>query len=228
MPPSYPESEVDQMQALYEEGLTVTEIAATLGRGRNTVAKRLKERGIEFRGGEGWRSRKLDPELEIELVRLYEDGVPVAELQERYDCGKTYVYALLDKYEVVRRRAKHMQEEAERASRIRGFEGRVRHPPSNSMVARTYRIRDRNRQYLWDYYSTHPCVDCGETDPVVLEADHVRGVKKYNVGAMAHSTRSLRAIDEELAKCDVVCANCHRRRTAVQQGWYDGVTREAA
>lgn len=88
----------------------------------------------------------------------------------------------------------------------------------------TYAIRDRNRQFIWDFYSTHPCMDCGESDPIVLDLDHVRGQKVANVSQLVHNTRSLNAIKEEIAKCEVVCANCHRRRTAKQQDWFMGIT----
>jgi hypothetical protein len=73
--------------------------------------------------------------------------------------------------------------------------------------------RVETQAYIWEYLSTHPCVDCGETDPVVLEFDHVRGVKKASVTMMAHHGYQLSAIMEEIEKCVVRCANCHRRRT---------------
>ena len=77
----------------------------------------------------------------------------------------------------------------------------------------------RNLGMIRDYLLTHPCVDCGEADPVVLEFDHVRGEKVANLSMMIRS-RPWRVIMEEIDKCDVRCANCHRRRTARQFGWY--------
>lgn len=80
--------------------------------------------------------------------------------------------------------------------------------------------RKRNRTFIFSYLNTHPCVDCGETDPIVLEFDHVRGKKSSNVGHLMNSTYSLDTLRNEIDKCDVRCANCHRRRTAVGQNWY--------
>jgi hypothetical protein len=70
--------------------------------------------------------------------------------------------------------------------------------------------------YLLTYFETHPCVDCGERDPVVLEFDHLRD-KSFAIGP-ALSRRSWQAILDEMEKCEVVCANCHRRRTARRRG----------
>lgn len=70
--------------------------------------------------------------------------------------------------------------------------------------------------FLIEYFKTHPCVDCHETDPVVLEFDHLRD-KSFTIGGNL-STRSWPSIMEEIAKCEVVCANCHRRRTAHRKG----------
>lgn len=82
--------------------------------------------------------------------------------------------------------------------------------------------RDRYRKMVVAYLREHPCVDCGESDIRVLEFDHVRGVKVANVAELSRSVVAWRRVEEELAKCDVRCANCHRRKTAVDFGWYKG------
>lgn len=64
-----------------------------------------------------------------------------------------------------------------------------------------------------DHLAHHPCVDCGETDVDVLEFDHVRGVKKNCVAELVQKGHSIDHIQEEIAKCEVRCANCHRRKT---------------
>lgn len=90
-----------------------------------------------------------------------------------------------------------------------------------AVLARVAETRRRNRAFMWNFYSTHPCVDCGEDDPIVLELDHLDpDTKVMNVAAMAHGTYSIKKIQEEIDKCEVVCANCHRRRTALSQSWY--------
>lgn len=97
------------------------------------------------------------------------------------------------------------------------------------------RIRERNlraireaRTFVWNYLLDHPCVDCGEPDPVVLDFDHVIGVKRKGVSDLAGEGYSIKVITAEIAKCLVRCANCHRRRTAVQLGHYYWLTPGAA
>ena len=77
------------------------------------------------------------------------------------------------------------------------------------------------RATVGEYLLTHPCVDCGESDPVVLEFDHVRGTKVQAVSKMIASHRSKQSVLEEIAKCEVRCANCHRRVTARRGNWYN-------
>jgi hypothetical protein len=77
---------------------------------------------------------------------------------------------------------------------------------------RTRRMRDEIQQRILDYLLHHPCVDCGESDPVVLEFDHL-GEKVDNVSGLARRMVRWELIEAEIAKCEVRCANCHRRRT---------------
>lgn len=70
--------------------------------------------------------------------------------------------------------------------------------------------------YIDDYLRAHACVDCGEEDADILEFDHV-GTKRGDVGVMASDGWSVEALRREIAECEVACANCHRRRTAIRQ-----------
>lgn len=74
-------------------------------------------------------------------------------------------------------------------------------------------------EFMHEYLLEHSCVDCGEADPIVLEFDHVRGEKDRAIGTMVGLGLSVTVIRAEIEKCDVRCANCHRRRTARQFGW---------
>lgn len=85
-----------------------------------------------------------------------------------------------------------------------------------------YRAQWISRRVLNWYLSKHPCVDCGETDRVVMEFDHVRGEKRYNISEMVSRGFGYDSIMAEIEKCEVVCANCHRRRTARRAGWGKG------
>ena len=70
------------------------------------------------------------------------------------------------------------------------------------------------QEFVVSFLLSHPCIDCGEDDVIVLEFDHVRGEKSNNVSQMVCEGYGVDSIAEEIAKCDVRCANCHRRRTA--------------
>lgn len=77
------------------------------------------------------------------------------------------------------------------------------------------------QQQVCHYLLQHPCVDCGERDIVVLEFDHLDPATKLNaIGTMIIGGQNWKFIETEMAKCEVRCANCHRRRTAKQFGNY--------
>ncbi len=81
------------------------------------------------------------------------------------------------------------------------------------------KLFQRSLEYVFNYLREHPCVDCGETNILVLEFDHVRGEKQYDIGTMIHGNSSLKKLEEEIAKCEVRCASCHRIKTALQENW---------
>jgi len=85
-------------------------------------------------------------------------------------------------------------------------------------LAHQARRRAVNFERLTVYLHSHPCIDCGEHDPRVLDLDHRDPGTKVHAVSMLMS-RPWAIIQREIAKCDVRCANCHRRRTARQFGW---------
>jgi len=79
----------------------------------------------------------------------------------------------------------------------------------------TAELKRRVRDYLRD----HPCVDCGESNADLLDFDHLRD-KTADVSTLIQSAVSWKTLADEIAKCEVRCANCHRRRTAKNAGYY--------
>jgi methionyl-tRNA synthetase len=86
--------------------------------------------------------------------------------------------------------------------------------------ARNLRIIAEYRVWQLEYFKNHPCVDCGETDPIVLQFDHVRGLKVANISRMVRDCFGKQTFLDEVAKCEIRCANCHTRRTAATFNWW--------
>lgn len=84
-------------------------------------------------------------------------------------------------------------------------------------TAKTAAMRDTVRTWLHEYLKLTPCIDCGESNPVVLEFDHQRD-KKFGIGSAASRGGSLNTVIREVAKCEVRCANCHRMKTYKERG----------
>ena len=88
----------------------------------------------------------------------------------------------------------------------------------SNLIKHRAKRRAVGRDYIRNYLEAHPCVDCGEADWVVLEFDHVRGDKVCPVSVLLSTALPVEKIEAEIAKCDVRCANCHRRVTYGRAG----------
>jgi len=130
--------------------------------------------------------------------------------KERYAKKREMALALREKWE--REHPECVQERLEQVARKKSSDQEKRNKD------RIERGR-KDRIFLRAYLSHHPCVDCGEKDPIVLEFDHVKGNKKNAVSQLAGKA-SLATISKEIEKCVVRCANCHRRRHAKERGYY--------
>lgn len=89
-----------------------------------------------------------------------------------------------------------------------------RQNPSYKAWKRRYRKRLSARMIsIVEAFKAAPCLDCGITYPSwMMDCDHTRGIKRADLSQMVGHL-GLQAITAELAKCDPVCANCHRHRT---------------
>jgi hypothetical protein len=88
--------------------------------------------------------------------------------------------------------------------------------------------RERRERYykLIHQIKSGPCADCGDTfDPICMDFDHRPGeVKSFNLSTgYRHSAE---AVLSEIAKCEVVCANCHRIRTHRERSHRDTCARK--
>lgn len=83
----------------------------------------------------------------------------------------------------------------------------------NKTCKRKKDSRNKIRKFLQEYKSTQKCVDCKEDYPYwILEFDHLED-KHFTISNFSSKTSNIETIKKEIAKCDVVCSNCHKNRT---------------
>jgi len=89
-----------------------------------------------------------------------------------------------------------------------------RHQEEEKERTRRRRVsaREEAREFVYQYKLTHPCVDCGESDPRVLDFDHIRG-KGATINQLVRDGASIDRIKVEIALTVIRCSNCHRKKT---------------
>lgn len=80
--------------------------------------------------------------------------------------------------------------------------------------------KKRLEQVVREHLTAHPCVDCGETNLVLLEFDHTRGVKNDSICRLMRRQVKVETLRKEIEKCDVRCVRCHRLKTASHGDWW--------
>lgn len=88
------------------------------------------------------------------------------------------------------------------------------HANKDLYIARSNARKKQHRAEVDEYKGNTPCIDCGvQYPPYVMDFDHRDpGEKVSEVGRLVQ-LGNRQAIWDEIAKCDLVCSNCHRERT---------------
>jgi hypothetical protein len=90
-----------------------------------------------------------------------------------------------------------------------------RHYEANkeAIINRVHVTRQSNTEFIRQAKDV-PCVDCGVKYPYyVMQFDHVRGKKLFNIGDHTRINVSRKTLEAEIAKCSVRCSNCHAEVT---------------
>lgn len=91
---------------------------------------------------------------------------------------------------------------------------------SKKIYASKVRRLEANRKKLLAFLAENPCIDCGYTNELALDFDHVHGKKKANVTTLLKEGYSWKIIKAEINKCEVRCRNCHSIKTHLEQKSY--------
>jgi hypothetical protein len=214
----------------YGEWKAAIEMSVVYGVGAETVRKRLRQAGVRTRTRR--RASKPSPdelrEIYAQLVAEHGQRQSIGQLAKRYDV--VYITArqwLLDAglHEVTPQTPRRPITTPCPCGAKATTRYKDQDPPlCFRCYMRTY-ASDSNpgyhrtcREYVADIKKDAVCADCGgKFPPCVLDFDHVpeRGPKLFNIGT---SDVSIKRLEAEIAKCDIVCANCHRIRTWLSRG----------
>jgi 5-methylcytosine-specific restriction endonuclease McrA len=86
---------------------------------------------------------------------------------------------------------------------------------------RREKLRLEFRTKMLKYLSGKSCSVCGESDIRVLELDHIDpSQKRFTISQAVRLGYKWSEVLAEIQKCQILCANCHKKRTAEQYGWY--------
>lgn len=151
------------------------------------------------------------------MISDYETGMGCVQLAAKYGISDETIRKQLKKAGVVFRtkeESNNLQSVYQAARRTNGATALLPHESTYLAVFRKKRLRE----LIGSILNGAKCMDCGEADPVVLDFDHRDPSKKsFNITLAARS-KGAKAVLAEIELCDIVCKNCHARRTAKMFG----------
>ena len=146
------------------------------------------------------------------LLQKYETLKEVRSLVSMKNCRDCKLDKDLSEFDYSNSKKRHLAHCKEcRKLRMRKHYSENKEYYLNKSKRRAQSLVLSNRTALFKYLEEHPCVDCGETDPTVLEFDHIDN-KERNVSELLRDYK-WEYILKEIEKCEVRCANSHRRKT---------------
>ena len=90
------------------------------------------------------------------------------------------------------------------------YKNKLSRGESTKRVFNPDRNYDYKKNYLDEIKIQSGCIRCGEDDPCCLSFHHVDpDIKLFSISDFA--SRTLNELDTEIAKCVVLCENCHRK-----------------
>ncbi len=106
-------------------------------------------------------------------------------------------------------------------ARSRAYYARNKAKHKGIVRANKKRYNKKTQNFLLDYLAAHPCIDCGTTNILVLEFDHMdRSEKLNNISSLLRLDVGPARMSAEVDKCEVRCANCHRVKTHQENNSY--------
>lgn len=148
--------------------------------------------------GQSTRLGSEESEVRILSSQLFVLALAGSKMQDRYMIRTC----------VVCEQAKDLEHAFECANRIKGV-FYYRHQCRECRREIKARRRLRIRQRLDKYKADNRCAHCGFKDPRCLDFHHLRD-KEFSLGDIGNNGRSWDSILAEIAKCEILCANCHR------------------
>lgn len=67
------------------------------------------------------------------------------------------------------------------------------------------------KKWFRNYKKSLKCSNCGESHPATIDFHHKRNDKEHGISKMVSNGYSIDRIKKELEKCNILCANCHRK-----------------